>query len=78
MALWTFSEKPGKTRKSVVNDKYPLTEAKGKISRVNEGPLSRYSALFEGNNFLSLSNETTGNLNIHGKSQGVTVMAWIK
>lgn len=78
MALWTFSEKPGKTRKSEVNDKYPLTEAKGKISRVNEGSLSGYSALFEGNNFLSLSNETTGNLNIHGKSQGVTVMAWIK
>lgn len=78
VALWTFIEKPGKSRKSVVNDKFPLTEANDKVQRVHEGPLSGYSALFEGNNFLSLPNEKTGNLNIHGKNRGVTVIAWIK
>jgi hypothetical protein len=55
VALWTFSEKPGKIRESIVNDKFPLTEANGKVQRVHEGPLSGYSALFEGNNFMSLS-----------------------
>jgi len=78
VALWTFNEKPGKVRKSVVNDKFPLTEANGKVQRVHEGPLSGYSSLFEGNNFMSLSNEMTGKLNIHGKNRGVTVVAWIK
>jgi hypothetical protein len=78
VALWTFSEKPGKARKSVVNDKFPLSEANGKIRRFDDGPLSGYSALFEGNNYLSLPNKMTGNLNIHGKDRGVTVIAWIK
>jgi hypothetical protein len=78
VALWTFSEKPGKIRESIVNDKFPLTEANGKVQRVYEGPLSGYSALFEGNNFMSLPNEMTGKLNIHGKNRGVTVVAWIK
>lgn len=78
VALWTFSEKPGKIRESIVNDKFPLTEANGKVQRVHEGPLSGYSALFEGNNFMSLPNEMTGKLNIHGKNHGVTVVAWIK
>jgi hypothetical protein len=78
VALWTFSEKPGKIRESIVNDKFPLTEANGKVQRVHEGPLSGYSALFEGNNFMSLPNEMTGKLNIHGKNRGVTVVGWIK
>lgn len=78
VALWTFGEKPGKARKSVVNDKFPLAEANGKVQRVHEGPLSGYSALFEGNNFMSLPNELTGKLNIQGKNHGVTVVAWIK
>ncbi len=78
VAFWTFIEKPGRDRKSIVNDKFKLTEANGIIKRVNEGPFSGYSALFEGNNFLSLSNEQTGRLNIYGKNRGVTVVAWIK
>jgi hypothetical protein len=78
VAFWTFSEKPGRARKSIVNDRFPLTEATGNVKRVNEGPLSGYSALFEGHNFLSLPNDQTGRLNIYGKNRGVTVVAWIK
>jgi hypothetical protein len=78
VAFWTFSEKPGRARKSIVNDKFPLSEAKGNIRRVNDGPLSGYSALFEGNSYLLLPNYQTGRLNIYGKNRGVTVVAWIK
>lgn len=78
VALWTFGEKSGEVRNSIIDEKFPLTEASGEIKRVEEGPLSGYSALFEGNNFMSLPNEMTGKLNIHGKNRGVTVVAWIK
>jgi hypothetical protein len=56
VAFWTFSEKPGRVRKSIVNDKFPLNEANGNIKRINDGPLSGHAALFEGNSYLSLPN----------------------
>lgn len=57
---------------------FALHETNGTVPRVNEGPLSGYSVLFAGKAFLSLPNAETGKLNIHGKNQGVTVMAWVK
>lgn len=78
VALWDFKEKEGKTRKSVVNNKFPLKEHDGNIPRVKEGPLSGYSAKFGNKAFLSLDNNKTGALNIYGENQGVTVIAWVK
>ena len=78
VALWDFKEKAGKPRKAFGKGKFPLTEQKGTVPRENEGPLSGYSAIFRDSAFLSLPNNMTGELNIHGKNQGVTVMAWIK
>ncbi|MEZ5105636.1 MAG: LamG-like jellyroll fold domain-containing protein [Draconibacterium sp.] len=78
VALWDFKEKEGKSRKSVVNSKFPLLEHDGTIPRVKEGPLSGYSAKFGNKAFLSLENRKTGDLNIYGANQGVTVLAWVK
>ena len=78
VALWDFKEKGGKTRKAYGKGKFPLAAKKGTIPRINEGPLSGYSALFRDSSFLILPNSKTGKLNISGKNRGVTVMAWIK
>jgi len=78
VALWDFKEDAGKARKAYGKRKFPLTEEKGLIPRINEGPLSGYSALFRDSAFLILPNSKTGKLNIYGKNQGVTVMAWVK
>jgi len=78
IALWDFRENSGKTRKAFGKGKFPLAEQKGVIPRIKEGPLSGYSALFRDSAFLVLPNSKTGKLNIYGKNQGITVMAWVK
>jgi len=78
IAFWDFSEKAGKPRKAIGKGKFPLAEHKGTIPRADEGPLSGYSAVFRDSAYLSLPNSKTGALNIYGKNQGVTVMAWVK
>jgi len=78
VALWDFKEDAGKARKAFGKGKFPLSEQKGIISRIEEGPLSGYSASFRDSAFLCLPNSKTGKLNISGKNQGVTVMAWVK
>jgi hypothetical protein len=78
VAFWDFKEDAGKPRKAFGEGKFPLKEQKGQIPRVSEGPISGYSALFSDSAFLSLPNRKTGKLNIYGRNQGVTVMAWVK
>jgi hypothetical protein len=78
VALWDFKEDAGKARKAFGKGKFPLTEQKGTIACIQEGPLSGYSAYFKDSAFLILPNSKTGKLNIYGKNQGVTVMAWVK
>jgi hypothetical protein len=78
VAFWDFKEDVGKVRKAYGKGKYPLKEQKGLVPRVDEGPLSGYSALFRDSAFLLLPNSKTGKLNIYGKNQGVTIMAWVK
>jgi hypothetical protein len=78
IALWDFKEQAGKTRKAFGKGKFPLKEQNGTIPRINDGPLSGYSALFRDSAFLRLPNSETGKLNIYGKNQGLTVMAWVK
>ncbi len=78
IGLWTFRERPGKSRKAIGEDRFPLEEVMGKIERIKEGPLSGYSIKLEGSNYLRLSNEKTGKLNIYGDKKEVTVIAWIK
>ncbi|MBV5348193.1 LamG domain-containing protein, partial [bacterium] len=78
VALWDFKEEAGKVRKAFGKGKYPLKEQKGLVPRLDEGPLSGYSALFRDSAFLRLPNSKTGKLNIYGKNQGLTVMAWVK
>jgi hypothetical protein len=78
VSLWTFNEKPGKERTALGRGKLSLKESNGKIPRVNEGPLSGYSILLDGTNYLSIPHSQTGTLNIYGDTSEITVVAWIK
>lgn len=77
VALWDFKEEAGQSRKSLKGD-FVLSEINGKIPRIEDGPLSGYSALFGNEAYLALSNSKTGDLNIFGPKKGVTVLAWVK
>ena len=77
IALWDFREAAGNERVSLKGN-YALAETNGQIERNSEGPLSGYSAQFGQGPYLSLSNQKTKALNIHGQNQGVTVVAWVK
>ena len=78
VALWDFKEEAGLARQAWGKGKFPLAEMDGTIPRLNEGPLSGYSAQFGNGAYLSLSNTQVGALNVYGQKQGVTVLAWVK
>lgn len=78
IALWTFKEEPGKERKAIGLGSFPLKESNGVINRTNEGPLSGYSIILDGDKYLCLPNAQTEQLNIHGENTSLTVIAWIK
>ena len=78
VALWDFKEKEARKRKAVGMAKFPLKEINGTLPRINEGPLSGFSARFGNKAFLKIENAKTGALNIYGDVQGVTVLAWVK
>lgn len=77
VAIWDFSEEAGQQRESKGIGTFPLKEMKGQVKRVDEGPLSGYSAYLRDSTYFSLPFEKTGALNIHGKDQSLTVMAWV-
>jgi len=78
VAFWDFKEKEGHARKAWGMGKFQLKEMNGTLPRISEGPLSGYSAQFGNKAYLCLPNSQTGKLNIFGKEQGVTVIAWVK
>lgn len=78
VALWDFKELEGQVRKSIGQNEFPLIEQNGTLPRISEGPLSGYSAQFGNKAYLSLPNAQLGRLNIYGKNQGLTVIAWVK
>ena len=78
VAVWDFKEEAGQARKAVGKGEFPLQEINGPVARHNEGPLSGFSATLGTGSYLSLAHSETGPLNIHGKNQGVTVVAWVK
>ncbi|RKD90337.1 LamG domain-containing protein [Mangrovibacterium diazotrophicum] len=78
VALWDFKEPEGTDRVAYGVSNFPLCEVDGEVSRIDEGPLSGYSALFGDGAYLKLQHVNIGALNISGDSQGVTVIAWVK
>lgn len=78
VALWDFKEADGQARKSQGKGSFSLQEQGGVLTRVSNGPLSGYSTLFIGDTYFSLPHAETGQLNLYGPGQGVTVMAWVK
>lgn len=53
IAFWDFKEPKGEKRKSLLGP-YALSEMDGQIDRMDEGPLSGYSAKFDHGAYLSL------------------------
>ena len=78
VALWDFSEKTATERKAIGQSSFSLKEVNGPIERIAEGPLSGFSAYFDGTQYMTLPWEETKGLNLYGPQQVVTVMAWIK
>src|SRR6478609_7912787 len=78
IAFWDLKEAAGERRASVGPENLLLTETNGMLPRINEGPLSGYSALFGNGAYLSMAAAETGALNIFGKGKSITVIAWIK
>ncbi|MEB2779282.1 LamG-like jellyroll fold domain-containing protein [Algoriphagus sp. C2-6-M1] len=78
VAFWKFEESAGEPRLAQGKGKFSLVEFPTEVKRMAEGPISGYSSYFDGTNFLSLPSDQTAELNIHGKNQGVTVVAWVK
>jgi len=78
VALWDFKEKEGHARESLGSGNYLLKEVDGTLPRINEGPLSGYSAEFKNQAYLRIPNEETGKLNISGDGKSITVVAWVK
>lgn len=78
VALWKFDEQSGMDRISTEGNNFSLKEMEGPVARIDEGPLSGYSILLAGKNYLSLPNQETGSLNIYGERKEVTVVAWVK
>lgn len=78
VAFWDFREKERHARKAWGMGTFHLKEMNGTLPRISEGPLSGYSAQFGNKAYLCLPNNQTGKLNICGKNQGVTVIAWVK
>jgi hypothetical protein len=78
VACWDFSEPAGNPRFAFETGEFALQEMNGTIERVSEGPLSGYAARLDSTNYFNLPHENSGALNLHGKNQGVTVVAWIK
>ena len=78
VALWRFEDKAGRDRIALGTAPFALQERNGPISRIEQGPLSGYSVALNGQQYLILPHPETGPLNISGKNQGITVLAWIK
>ncbi len=78
VALWDFKEEAGQPRKAFGVGEFPLEEINGPVQRIQEGPLSGFSASLGTGAYFSLAHSATRKLNIYGPNQGVTVVAWIK
>ncbi|MFC4871642.1 LamG domain-containing protein [Negadavirga shengliensis] len=78
VAMWDFNESAGEMRIAKGMGQFPLMEMNGEVARTEEGPLSGYAASLTDSAYFSLPHKQTGQLNIHGKDRGVTVMAWVK
>ena len=78
VAFWGFSEKTGEKRKALGVGDFSLQEANGTIKRIDEGPITGYAAKFDSGQYMVLPWKDVGKLNINGRDQEVTVMAWVK
>ncbi len=78
VAFWTFGEQAGQQRTSTgTTNVHGLSEAGGSVTRVDGGPFSGYAADLSGSGYLSIPYAQTADLNIHGASAEVSMIAFI-
>ncbi|MEX0882328.1 MAG: hypothetical protein WDZ72_02535 [Cyclobacteriaceae bacterium] len=78
VAFWDFKEESRSQRKAIGVADFPLHEMNGPVRRADEGPISGYSAVLKNEVYFSIENAAAGALNIKGKNQGITLLAWVK
>jgi hypothetical protein len=78
VAVWDFQEEAGEPRLSQGKQAYALQEMSEPIQRVNEGVLGDYSAKLEFGQWLNLPRKDCPELNFHGASSDLTIVAWVK
>lgn len=77
IAFWDFDQNEGTPFQSKVKAVLSLKNGVDKkVKIVEEGPVSGYSARFEGDHFLYIPYAETGALNV--QTNAVTVIAWVK
>ncbi|GJM28912.1 MAG: hypothetical protein DHS20C17_15470 [Cyclobacteriaceae bacterium] len=79
VSFWTFGEPPGSNRKSTGGkQQHELIEVSGPIARMVGGPYSGYSASFNGEQYLKIPYNETGDLNICGPQAQVSMFAVVR
>lgn len=78
LAFWDFQEQAGEPRTSKGQYKYALEEMNGPINRAEDGIFGPYSTDFEWGQWMRIKHEEASGLDLHGKQQEVTVVAWVK
>ena len=79
IAFWDFSESRGQERVSSAGNKiYRLYEAVKAIERIDEGPISGYSAELTKDHYFKIPRQDLNRLDIHGHDSQVSIIAWIK
>lgn len=77
LCFWDFSENAGTPRVAKGAHAYALSEMKGAVERVDDGPFGSAARIKKGQWF-SIPRKDCPALDLHGKDARVTVVAWIK
>jgi hypothetical protein len=79
VAFWTFGEQAGEDRLSQgAPDAHPLSENGGLVSRADQGPFSGFAASLNGSNYFDIPHDQMGDLDIHGPTAEVSMIAFVK
>lgn len=78
VTFWDFQEPAGTSRMSRGRYKYALQEMNGPIKHVEDGIFGRYCADVEWGQWFRIKRQDAPGLNLHGKDQHVSMVAWVK
>lgn len=78
LSFWDFQEPAGAPRVSKGRYQYALQEMNGPIKQVKDGIFGPYSADLDWGQWFRLKHAEAPGLDLHGKGQQLTMVAWIK